>query len=478
LERYGAPTEFEKRILTSSHRPVVLIKKRDMAINELIAPGLGNIGAFLPYTGMHHVLFHHLESDAVVMTSANVPGEPMVLRDADAIALKADCYLLHNREIINRCDDSVLRTFEDKTFFIRKSRGHIPSSIDIGLEGTAVGLGAQENISGAISKAKRMYQTQYIGDGSSIGVMDFLESAIHYHRKLLGVERIEAVGIDLHPAYATRRLGKSLSERWGSQLVEVQHHWAHAASLVVDAGMKEIVALTLDGTGYGADGKLWGGEILHADYEGYDRIGHLQEIPLLGGEKAVRDPRRIVFALSEMAGRETAYFDEGEAEVLRKMMKKSVVTTSFGRILDALSCHFDICCSRTYEGEPAMKLERHIESGKRTIDYSVERKGNVVHTVPLFQQLLDSNGSADDKARSFVHALLEAMVDIAAEEARNRRIESIGITGGVSYNHAISLIAKELIEARGFRFVCHNTVSNGDGGISTGQCAIALASQK
>ncbi len=478
VERLGEPTEFEKKILMSTHRPVVLIRKRDVAVNELIAPGLGNIGAFLPYTGMHHILFHYLKGDALVMTSANVPGEPMVLRDEDAIALKADCYLLHNREIVNRCDDSVLRTFEDKTFFIRKSRGHIPSGIDIGLEGTAVGLGAQENISGAISRGKRVYQTQYIGDGSSIGVMDFLESAIGYQRKLLGVERIEAIGIDMHPAYATRRLGRTLSERWRSPLVQVQHHWAHAASLLVDAGMEEIVALTLDGTGYGADGKLWGGEILYADFEGHERIGHLQEIPLLGGEKAVRDPRRIAFTLSEMAGRETAFFSEGEADILRKLMAKSPVTTSFGRILDALSCHFGICCSRTYEGEPAMKLEKHIESGKRAFDFTVERKGNVIQTVPLFQQLLGSEGSADDKARSFVHALLEEMVDIAAVEAASRGIESIGITGGVSYNHAISLMAKELIEGRGFRFVCHNAVPNGDGGITIGQCAVPLAMQK
>lgn len=476
VEAYGEPSGFERKLLTSTHRPVVLIRKKDLPATELISPGLGNIGAFLPYTGMHHILFHHLPENALVMTSANVPGEPMVLKDEDALSLNAKCYLLHNREIINRCDDSVIRAFDDKTYFLRKSRGHIPSSIGFQSKGSAIGLGAQENITGAVGHDGKIFQTQYIGDGSSAGVIEFLESALNYQRKLLGVDKVQAIGIDLHPGYSTRRLGKRLAENWESDLIEVQHHWAHAASLMVDAHVDEIVALTLDGTGYGDDGTLWGGEVLRVDFKGYKRIGHLQQVPLLGGEMAVRDPRRLVFAISELVGAETHYFDENKAKVLRKMIPKSPMTSSFGRMLDALACYLDICRIRTYDGEPAMKLERHMEIDRWSDKFNLERNGDTIMTLPLFEQLFETKGKDADIIYSCVRTILLGLVDIACEEAERERIKRIGLTGGVSYNHTISNITRELVKSRGFEFVCHDGVPNGDGGISVGQCAIALNS--
>ncbi len=474
VRRLGTPTSFEEELLLSSHRPVVLIKKKENEYSELISPGLSNIGLFLPYSGMHHLLFHHLQKDVLVMTSANIPGEPMVLRDADALSLGADYYLLHNREIINRCDDSVLRTFEDKTLFIRKSRGHIPSSLKIPFRGNVVGLGAQENLCGAVTNNGQLFPTQYIGDGDSMGVIEFLNSAIEYQRKLLGVDKIQAVAIDLHPAYTNRKLGKKMAWNAGASLVEVQHHWAHAASLLVDAQLESIVALTLDGTGYGSDGKAWGGEVLRSDFSSFDRVAHLQEIPLLGGEMAVRDVRRLVFAISEMLGRSTNYFKDRDAQVLKKIMTSSPQTTSFGRILDALSCYLGICCYRSYDGEPAMKLEKWLERGKKTIDFEVRKEGSSIMTVPMFGQLFESSGKKEDLAFSFVHDLLSAMVESALEEAKRSGIDHIGLTGGVSYNHTITKMTKDLVEMRGMKFVCHDRVPNGDGGISTGQCAIAL----
>ena len=152
VRRYGRPDEHEVELLTSPHRPVVLVPRTDEPVNEMISPGLGNVGLFLPYTEMQHILFRHLKSDALVMTSANTPGEPMVLRDSDALDLNAELYLLHNREILNRCDDSVVRSFGRNTFFLRKSRGHIPSPIEVRLKGQAVGVGAQENLTGAVIK--------------------------------------------------------------------------------------------------------------------------------------------------------------------------------------------------------------------------------------------------------------------------------------------------------------------------------------
>lgn len=473
VKKLAEPTSLEEQLLTSRNRPIVLVKKKDVDINEIIAPGLGNIGAYLPYTGMHHILFSFLEEDALVMTSANAPGEPMILNDDDVFSLRADCYLLHNRQIINRCDDSVLRTFNDKIFFIRKSRGFIPTYISYPIKGTAIGLGAQENISGSLAFQDRVYQTQYIGDGNSFGTLEFLESAIEFQKRLLGVDRVEAIGIDKHPRYSTRKLGKDIANTIGAQIFEIQHHHAHAVSLLADAALDQIVALTLDGTGYGEDGNSWGGEVIFSTPSEYERLGHLEEIPLIGGDAAVRDPRRIVFALCELSNLESPFFNTKEIDILRKALKSAPRTTSFGRILDALSCFFGICSARTYEGEPAIKLERILEAGKREFDFHAERDGNIVKSVPLFKQLIISKGKANDRIFSFVYALLESLVEIAVEGAREYGVNKIGITGGVSYNYTISSLVKELVESKGFEFVCHNTIPNGDGGISAGQCIIA-----
>jgi hydrogenase maturation protein HypF len=195
---------------------------------------------------------------------------------------------------------------------------------------------------------------------------------------------------------------------------------------------------------------------------------------MLGGEMAVRDPRRLVFAISELVGAETHYFDEKDANVLRKMLPKSPMTTSFGRVLDALSCYFDICRTRTYDGEPAMKLERHMKMGSEIHDFDLEREGNTIMTLPLFGQLLQTKGRTDDMVCGFIGTLLSGLVDIASEEAEKVGIKTIGLTGGVSYNHTISMLTGQLVKARGFEFAIHDAVPNGDGGISTGQCAIAL----
>ncbi|MDW5563083.1 MAG: carbamoyltransferase HypF [Methanomassiliicoccus sp.] len=472
--RYGAPTESEEKHLTSSHRPVVLVRKRPGQVTELISPGLSTIGLFLPYAGMHHLLFRHLKDDALVMTSANVPGEPMVLRDTDALELGADVYLMHDREIINRCDDSVLRTYGEHTYFIRRSRGHIPSSIDISLKGSAIGLGAQENLCGAVAKDGRMFATQYIGDGDSLGVIAFLDGAVQHLREMLGVDKVQAVAVDLHPGYANRKLGIGLARRERAELVEVQHHWAHTAALMVDAGEEEMVALTLDGTGYGDDGEAWGGEVLRADLTSYDRVAHLQPIPLLGGEKAVRDPRRLVFAMDELAGRPGEYFKDGEAAVLRKIIGASPTTTGFGRLLDALSCHFEVCQKRTYDGEPAMKLEAVLERGSVLPGLVAERRNGTVMTIPLFQQLREMKGAREDLALTYVAAVLESLVEAATEEASRRGLDAIGLTGGVSYNGVISSLTERMVRSRGLRFICPDRLPNGDGGISSGQCAIAL----
>ena len=474
VRKYGEPTTEEEEQLVSPFRPIVLIRKKDSEITELVSPGLDNIGVFLPYTGMHHLLFDILGEDALIMTSANVPGEPMILDDSDILTLGADAYLLHNQEIINRADDSVVRMYGKNKFYIRKSRGVVPSYIDTACKGNAVAVGAQENLAGAVAVNGRIYPTQHIGNGEGIGVPEYLESAVRFQMSLTGCEP-QIVAEDLHPAYLNRRFASDLAEEYSAELIDIQHHWAHVAALMTDHGDTEhLTALSLDGTGHGDDKQAWGGEILSCDYSKYKRLAHLEYIPLLGGQKALTDLRRLRFAIDTMNGDGNhTSFSDSEAAILTKLMDKSVKTSSFGRILDALSYCLDICDVRTYDGEPAMKLEPLLAKGRLVEGFETATENGIIRTAHLFSGL-DRYQNKADAAYSVVYNILGEMVSAAADEAIANGEKAIGITGGVSYDVPIVRMTQELAAKHGLGLVCHDRVPNGDGGISTGQAAIAL----
>lgn len=473
VRRYSEPTEAEERAMTSPHRPIVLVKKIPSEETEAASPGLDTVGMYLPYSGMHHLLFDALgDVDALVMTSANPPGEPMLLRDEEAFELGADAYLLHNQSIINRADDSVLRMRGDDAFFIRKSRGSIPSYYEVPFEGDAVGVGAQENLAGAVASGGRIYPTQHIGNGEGVGVPEYLEEAVRLQMGLLD-STPSIIAEDLHPAYRSRRLAHRLAEETGAQLIDVQHHWAHAASLMVDRNLDRITAIAIDGTGHGDDGAAWGGEVLSCDLEGYRRVAHLEYIPLIGGQKALYDIRRLRFAIDCMNDVEDDLFDDREAAVLRKLAPRSVKTSSMGRVLDALSFSLGACTRRTYDGEPAMSLEPLLSRGRLVDGLGTETVNGVVRTAHIFEDL-DRIGNKADAAYTAVYRIMEQLVDAAADAAASDGEDFIGITGGVSYDVPIVDMAEELAKRRGMKLIVHGRVPNGDAGISTGQAAIAL----
>ena len=389
---------------------------------------------------------------------------------------------------MNRIDDSVVHCYEGKKFFLRKSRGFIPTGIKVPYKDRVLSLGAGENVSFSISKNSNLYSSQFIGNTFHYPTLEFLASSKKQMMGLLGLRmgEIDAIGVDMHPRYSTRRYGKKLSEEFSIGLVEVQHHWAHAASLQLDTSVDEVVALCLDGTGYGTDGKAWGGEILHSSYYSFERAGSLEEIPLIGGDAAIKDPRRMVFAIFSLLGRKVPYFVDKEVEVMEKLTKRAPKTSSFGRVLDALSCHLGICEGMTYDGEPAMKLERYLARGERKYEFETHvencgatapRPRKIVRTLPLFDQLADYGGASTEKkkadlAYSFVFALVEEMVGIAADACVSNDISCIGITGGVSYDVPIVRMTEELVKEKGLRFLTHDTIPNGDEGISLGQNVI------
>lgn len=469
--RYVELTPKEEELLLSPNRPIVLADKVSEDICRNISPGLDNVGVFLPYTGMQHLLFDCLEHDALIMTSANVPGEPMILRDEEIMELGADAYLLHDQEIINRADDSVVRAYGSNAQFIRKSRGFIPSYIPISKKRCTVGIGAQENLTGTVAANGRMYSTQHIGNGESIGVADYLRTATDSFISLLNC-RPEVIAMDLHPGYANRRYGKELSERYGAKLIEVQHHWAHAASLMAEYDAEESVVLAVDGTGHGDDGQAWGGEVLYSDLSHYERLAHLEYIPLIGGEKALYDIRRLKFAVDCMNGTDTEIFSEKDAEIMRKIMKNSVTTSSLGRLLDIVSYTLGVCDRRTYDGEPAMKCEPLLARGRYIEGFETEAVNGTIRTAHLFKDI-PRDAKKEDVAYSIVRTVVDEMVNNACDFAMKKGLDSVGLTGGVSYNGPICKMTEDAVRSRGLRFITHDRVPNGDGGISVGQAYIA-----
>ncbi len=474
-KKYANINEDEKKKLLSKSRPIVLLNKINC---EEVSPGLNTIGLFLPYTGLHHLLFSYLKSDALVMTSSNIPGEAMITTDEEAFSIDADIYLLHNRSIPNRVDDSVVRLWKDNTFFIRRSRGYVPEPIAVSYNNRILSVGAGENITGAISHNKSVYATQYIGNSKYYSTLEFLEDSLNYLIKLIMKKpKIDAIVQDLHPGYDSRKIAKKFSEEFSVPLFEVQHHWAHAVSLLVDRNIKESVVLTLDGLGYGSDGTYWGGEILISNFEEFDRVGHLGYIPLLGGDQATRDPRRLVFAVFKKFDIEK-FFTGDEASILSKLMDKSPQSCSLGRVLDTLSCYLNICTKRTYDGEPAMKLEKYLSVGESKYSFNSEVKNGVVGTIDLFRQLDEMiNKPLTEKEKadfvfSFVKTILDDLTNIAIDYTDNLGIKNVGLTGGVSYNIPIVEMIEKQVEKAGLKLTVHNQIPNGDGGISIGQNAI------
>ncbi len=474
LLKYTEPTDEELKEITSPLRPIVLIKKKE-TLPESVSPGLDTVGVFLPYSAMHHILFEKLKNDALIMTSANVPGEPMILKDEEIMELGADMYLLHNQRISNRADDSVIKLFNKNRYFIRKSRGHIPSYLNVKFKGDAIALGPQENLTASIATNGRIYSTQHIGNGESIDVVDYLQTATNSFIGMLGCTP-SAIAIDIHPGYSNRKYGKLLSEKYSCDIIEVQHHWAHCASLMVDSKIDEMAALSVDGTGHGTDGQAWGGEIMNCTFSDYKRVAHLQYIPLIGGEKALYDIRRLKFAINEINNENSNFVTEMESNVFRKMMQNSTQTSSLGRILDALAYSLDICKERTYDGEPAMRMEPVLAKGKLIEGFETEIKNGIVQTANLFSRIkCDMN--VCDVAYSIVDSIITKMVESACDSLQNG-VKHVGITGGVSYSIPINKIFKNKVESLGYIPVFHNDVPNGDGGVSVGQVAIALEKSK
>jgi hydrogenase maturation protein HypF len=498
------------KAVNSPARPIALLRKRDDPPAwakeglEMASPGLDSVGVYLPYAGIHHLLFRSLREHGpglrwLVMTSANVPGEPMGLDLEDVAPLKADGYLVHDRRIVARCDDSVVipdpippgvrRSAKGPSgmdaFIIRRSRGMVPIPLAISHERSVLGLGAERNMSTTLTSNGLAYATPYLGTSRVPSALDFASEATAHYRGLFASGKLEAVVVDKHPMYETTRWGRALAKEEGVPLFEVQHHHAHAISLMADAGMDRLTSLVLDGVGWGDDGTPWGAEVLDPGHTDYRRIGHLAPFGLPGGDSAVYHPERIAYWLTRESGHEMALPDAAAAEVLERTRRSSIMTSSMGRLLDALASISLGITWRSYDGEPAMRLEALLGRSKDpatslygsmigadgVVDVR-ERWGTLISelfgegAVRTPDPTVRATARTADLVAGLVLAVLDDLVEVGSGSAAGG---CLGISGGVAYDLPIVKAFAASCGKRGIVPVLHSKVPCGDGGISIGQ---------
>ena len=497
-----ALTEAEEDLLQTSARPIVLARARDgCGIAESVAPGIPWLGLFLPYAPLQHLLFADGRVKALVMTSSNLSEEPIAIDNDEALARLgaiADAFLMHDREILQRCDDSVAAVVDGAPQLIRRARGFVPLGVEAPLDSPpllAVG-GHLKNVF-ALAQGRRVYQSQHLGDLENLTGLEFFKESLDHLMRTFEIEP-EAVVHDMHPGYLSTAWAKEWARERGLPLIAVQHHLAHVAGCMAEHGLHEAIGLALDGTGYGTDGRIWGGEVLICRQQSFDRFAHLEYVPMPGGEAAIREPWRMAFGHIYAAGFEFGSSKtlglvgakEREARVLARMMDRDInapLTSSLGRLFDAVAA---VVLGRRivdYEAQAAIELEGiAVDEPDDEPGYAMELGGGdwarrepvQISAAPLWRELVADLQAGVSKARiaARFHAGVAAGFARAATQARTATgANRVALTGGCMHNRRLARLLRKKLEAEGFEVFQHLLVSPGDGGLSYGQAAVAAA---
>ncbi|MCK4551048.1 MAG: carbamoyltransferase HypF, partial [Candidatus Aenigmarchaeota archaeon] len=438
IEKFALVSDGELSALTSYRKPIVVLEKKRKDSFYSVSP-LDSIGVLLPYTALHHILLDLIKTP-IVMTSCNLPGEPM---DKEMQEF-AEHDLSYNRKISNRVDDSVLKFVNGNSLFLRRSRGFAPEPIgvDIGDAPDMIALGSQESNTVSLYTKGKVYVSQHIGNTSNPKTFDFFKKCANFLMRMTGANP-KIVLCDYHPDFYITHYAKELASSMGAKLVLVQHHTAHAYSVALENGLSSFVGIVCDGSGYGADGNIWGGEVFLADSKktGQNvRVGHLEEQVLLGGDSSVIEPERMLFGILSkfLSENELKIMFGQNAEVWQKQIDMGFnvsKTTSCGRILDAASYFLGVCKKRTYEGEPAIALESFV-SDAVPYDFKPVIENNVLQTTPLFKYLWENKNKDKKQLAATVHEYVaRGLFEIAKKVAGDLPIV---FSGGVAYNRHIT----------------------------------------
>ena len=474
--------------LTGPRRPIVILPAREPSEWQHIAPGNRTLGVMLPYTPLHHLLFQDARYSALVMTSGNLSEEPIVVGNREArehLAGIPDWFLTHDRAIYMRADDSVVRAFEGRERVLRRSRGYVPQPLDLGRdvpELLAVG-GELKNVF-CLTKGRHAILSQHIGDLENYETLLFFEETLANLKKLFRVTP-RAVAHDLHPGYLSTRYAASLA---GLAQFGVQHHHAHIASCMAENHLDgEVIGVAFDGTGYGADGAIWGGEFLTAGYAAFERRGHLRYVPLAGGDAAIREPWRSALAYCQDtfgAGFETPAalraVPEVRLRVVRRMITKNVntiATSSCGRLFDAVAALIGLRQQVNYEGQAAIELEM-MAGDEDAAPYPFEVSEGQVWEIdfrPAIERIVRSQEPGSMIAARFHNTVAEAIAAGCRRVRGERGLRRVCLSGGTFQNVRLVSRAVGLLRGAGFEVFLHAAVPTNDGGIALGQAAVAAA---
>ncbi|MDH6128308.1 carbamoyltransferase HypF [Kitasatospora sp. GP82] len=505
-------SEAERRLLGGPVRPIVLLRRRSGGAPpaEAVAPRSPDLGVMLPYTPLHRLLFG-LPGDPpgprlLVMTSGNLSGEPIVTDDAEALerlAPLADAWLTHDRPIQVPCDDSVVRVWEGEVLPVRRSRGYAPLPVALPLPVPAVlATGGDLKNAFALAEGRSACLSGHIGDMDDLATLRAFDEAVGHVRELTGVEPV-LLATDRHPGYRSAQWAARRSAAGATPVVRVQHHHAHIASVMAEHGLDgslPVIGVAFDGTGYGDDGAVWGGEVLVADYDGFRRFGQLAYVPLPGGDAAVERPYRTALAHLHVAGLPweadlpcTLACPEDERPLLRRQLERGfncVPTSSMGRLFDAVSSLAGVCHRAGYEAQAAVELEAAataVDESRQAYGFELGR-GDVesgaaelvADPSPVLAAVvadLRSGASPGAIALRFHRAVAGLVHALCVRARRAYALETVALSGGVFANTLLLSDCAEVLRRDGFTVLVHRRVPPNDGGLALGQLMVAARAQ-
>jgi hydrogenase maturation protein HypF len=496
----------EEALMLAAARPIVLARARSgNGIAPSVAPGTPWLGVFLPYAPLQHLLFADRRVRALVMTSGNLSEEPIAIDNQEAIhRLKdiADGFLLHNREILQRCDDSVNAVVDGAPQVIRRARGFVPLAVELPIDAPPLlAVGGHLKSVFALARGRYAYQSQHLGDLENLAGLEFFEHALDHLMRTFEIEP-KAVVHDLHPGYLSTSWAKEWAATRALPLLGVQHHHAHIAGCMAEHGLSgPVIGLSLDGTGYGTDGRIWGGEVLITRLESFERFAHLEYVPMPGGDAAVRDPWRMALAHLRAAGLDVdsaqildrVQAPERESRLMVRMMVRGLnapLTSSLGRLFDAVAAVVLNRRSVDYEAQAAIELEGiAVDEPDAIAGYEIQLQSGdwekrapiLLKLAPLWHELLSDLAAGVSRQRisaRFHSGVAKAFVRAAQEARRLTGITEVAMSGGVMHNRRLARLLRIGLEAEGFQVYQHRRVSPGDGGLSYGQAASAAARLK
>lgn len=479
-------SQAEENTLKQSSSPIVILtQKKNSDISNMVNPGLTNLGVMLPYTGLHKLLLEKI--DSLVMTSGNISSEPIVTSKEDAqekLGQIADSFLHHNRRIVNACDDSVMRCFDNRSIIIRRSRGFVPAHIKIGEKGPDVlAFGSDLKNTFAIYTNGNAYISQHIGNLESKNTFDWYGNNINAFKKLLGIDP-KIIVCDFHPEYQSTKYANLI----GGQVLKVRHHHAHVTAVMGEYGLYEdVIGVSFDGTGYGDDGSLWGGEFFATTRKDYKRILHFEYTKMPGGEAAVREPWRMAasYLYETFNGLPDIEFSQRANKnnwtILENLLKGQPQTSSVGRLFDAVSSLIGVRDNISYEGQAAVELEALAEDVILSEAYSFKIINEIISVKSMFEEIVKDIRLGVEKniiSGKFHNTIADIVLEGCKIIKKIHGINKVVLSGGVFQNILLLSKSIKVLEKEGFEVYYGNKIPVNDGGISLGQLVIALENFK